>query len=390
MIEVIQDEGSIGGHGGADALELFNSRVHGVLTPVLQEPLSLDSRLHLPKQPELFLHGMHGHEGLIDFEQAVQALAFFPLEVFVIGEEEEAGALEGFMSELIALSLKLAAEFVHRPVDEGDEVIVIEDDGDAGQMFFDGGDVSVAEVHGHGLEIGGAAAEGFEEGDDAVSALAGGGVEDSSALEVNDDGHVNVSFADAEFINGDVADVLESDVAVFSLEGAAVDVLDEVPSGPEEVGAGGDGGEAEDFEDHSFEGTGVGSPGIGEGEMGPCQGAAVSALEAMDEQKEPDLAGADRGESKVADFAALVSGVWAFALGTDGELPAHFGMNPDFAGDGLGFTILDMFDSEGMIEDRGGHGLTPWLVGLPSVLSCPPFFKCGHLSLNRMNQFYNH
>jgi len=388
MLEIIEDEGSIGGDGGADAHQLFNSRVHRVLTPVGQEPLRLDSRLQLPQQAELLFHGVHGHEGLVDFEQSVEALSFFPGQVFVVGEEEEARALESFVPEPVALPLKLAAEFIHRPVDEGGEVVMIENDGDAGEVFFDGPDVGVADVHGHGPEIGRPAGEGFEEGNDAFAAFSFGEVEDASAGEIDDDGHVNVAFADAEFINGDVTDVLETDVAVFALEGAAVDILDQVPSGPEEEGAGGDGGEFKQFEDQALEGAGIGETRSGEGEMGPGEGSAVAAFQPMHDQIEPGLMPADLGQAQGPNFAALVDSVRTLTYRTSGELASHLGVNPDLPRHKIGFTILDIFDSEGMIKHRGGHGLTPWFVDLPSILSCPPFFKISNLPLNRMNPIY--
>jgi hypothetical protein len=112
------------------------------------------------------------------------------------------------------------------------------------------------------------------------------------------------------------------------------------------------------------------------------------ALEPVDEEEEPDLPQPDGREAEVPDFSALIGGVPALAMGAYRELSSHLGMEPDFAGDEFGLSILDMLDSEGMMEDRGGHGLTPWWLVLPSVISCPPFFKFGHLSLSRMNRLF--
>src|SRR3990172_10978354 len=98
----------------------------------------------------------------------------------------------------------------------------------------------------------------------------------------------------------------------------------------------------------------------------------------MHEQMEPGLMLADLGQAQVSDFAALADGVRTFTFRTSGELASHLGMNPDLPQDKIGFAILDILDSEGMIKHRGGHGLTPWLVVLPSVFSYPPFFKSNY------------
>ena len=109
-------------------------------------------------------------------------------------------------------------------------MITVKDNGYMREMFPGRVGVAGAHIHGHRLELFSLFRHGSEKRRDRLLARALNGVEDSTGLEINEDGHVGVALFQTELVDPKITNLAQIDGPVFQSEPSFVDLLDQIPT----------------------------------------------------------------------------------------------------------------------------------------------------------------
>ena len=201
------------GHEGIGKLgEHGDSRIPCPARPVEKEGLGCLLGGPGPEPPEVLLHVIGAGQRLIKFQglsQSVRLPSVGP-EVFRVFQKQPPGALQDGLVLDTSLAVERAPEVGELVIEKLDDMKMVKHDGGPGHMLADRADVGRGHVDGHGLDLGLGAFQSFPEGREGLCSLAIPHKDHGSGLEVQDDGEIAMTLADADLVNGYLLEVLEA------------------------------------------------------------------------------------------------------------------------------------------------------------------------------------
>ena len=318
VIVVGQDAGSVGHEGIGKLGEHGDSRIPCPARPVKEEGFgSLLAGLG-PELPEVLLHVIGAGQRLIEFQglsQSVRLPSVGP-EVFRVFQKQPPGALQDGLVLDTSLAVERTPEVGELVIEKLDDMKMVKHDGGPGQVLADRAGVGRGHVEGHGLDLGLGAFQSFPEGCEGLGAFAVPHKDHGSGLEVQDNGEIAMTLADADLVNGYLLEVLEAGAGKALLEVAPLNVLDHVPAHLQMTGHVLDGHVAAQLQGVALKGLGVGAAGISKTDFGLPHHPAGRAKEAFDSQGYPDRLQADGQGTELADDFSLCPYLAGPAAGT--------------------------------------------------------------------------
>ena len=210
--------------------------------------------------------------------------------------------------------VEFAAQGTELVVEQLDDVEVIEDVDDVGEVFADGPDVGLAHVGGHGTDLGPRRAEPLPEGHQGLNALAVADEDHRSGEEVQDHGKIAVALADRDFIAGDLLQLPQFRGAEPARKRRGLNVLDGVPTHLQVLGDGLDGHVSREVEGEAFEGPRVTLARVGEVQLHLTHVLADEAVDAWHRELDLHGFGADGHGAEGPGYASLRPHVVAAAV----------------------------------------------------------------------------
>lgn len=341
------------GYSGKDA----DTGVHGVFEPDIQEAFGTYNIFFLPKESELLFDGMSKEKGLIGLKESIEADLSIGIERVVVSKQEETIALEGLLPELIELLLLPSSNLIHSLVHESRYMVVIKDDIDSRQPLAHRRIVASAHVHGHRLKLFCLPGEFSEEGAEILFAFAFHGMQDSTALYVDKDGHVFMALSQTEFIDSNVFQFVQRDGPVKRTEFVFVNIFHQIPSHSEELGDRADGAKLQKIQNSQCKGADISVLAIHEGQSGPPEMIAPPTFEPVEQKIQKASLSSQRTHPQESSFLSFKDSLSATALGTLYKLVGHPGIDRDAVSQIVGRFIVDTPYPKSMVEYRRGHGL---------------------------------
>src|ERR1035437_1995228 len=209
---------------------LADARFVGPSAPLVEERPHLAIGGLLPKQAQGFLEQIASEQGLIVLERLIEARQFLLLHVLAAHQEQIPDPLHGLLHRAAGFVDHLSAQAIQFLVHQLDDVETVEHDCRLGQVLHHGRPVTGTHVHGHGLNLRRAQAQGPPERAQRIPAAPLSNPDDLAGVEVNDQGVELFVAAKVNLVNGQAANVLQAGVAIALLQPGLNDFLDRIPS----------------------------------------------------------------------------------------------------------------------------------------------------------------
>src|ERR1035441_4228883 len=177
-----------------------------------------------------FLEQVASEQGFIVLERLIEARQFLLLHVLAAHQQQIPDPLHGLLHRAAGFVAHLSAQTIQFLVHQLDDVEAVEDDCRLGQVLHHGRPVTGTHVHGHGLNLRRAQAQGPPERAQRIPAAPLSNPDDLAGVEVNDQGVELFVAAKVNLVNGQAADVLQAGVAIALLQPGLNDFLDRIPS----------------------------------------------------------------------------------------------------------------------------------------------------------------
>ena len=356
MFEVVENPGPVSSQSLGHSGKLFDPGLHGVFEPQIKEFLRTLRFCLLPKELQLLFHGMSDEEGLVCFKKRIEPGLPAGFKGTVVSEQQEATALERLLSQVVQFSLLLPADLIECLVHERYDVEAVKDNVHTGEALANGGEVTAAHVHGDGLKVSCFAGESFQKGTDVLLAFAFNSMEDSSALEIGNDGHVLMALAETELIDSDMPDLPQLDGSVKKGKPFFVDLFDHVPSHSEVLGDRLNRAELEKIQDRERKGANVAVFAVHEGKTLPPQTAAFPTFEPVKHEIEKTPLSPHGTHPEQAPLLPLESGSPGATLRTFHIPLGRPGAEEQAVSEEVHGFVPDTFHAESMVEYGRGHG----------------------------------
>jgi hypothetical protein len=237
MEEVIQEPETVVHKGSSDFFEFLDAGVFGIGAPCIRERGSLFHGVLFPKLSELFLHSVESEQRSIGLEQLMKQDLFFLIEGFLVFQNQKPGAFENLFAFFLQLGLLVPAEILDAFVHEGGDVVVIKEDGHMKEVFFNSRDERDAHVHGDGLRFAGFSSQNLEKGGDVMTSFPFHSMQDATGFQVHKDAHIGLTLADTELVNRKILKLLQRKCFIPALQMLLVNVLDQIPTDPQDSGS---------------------------------------------------------------------------------------------------------------------------------------------------------
>ena len=161
---------------------------------------------HAPEPTEILLQEVCLKERFVERFKSFQVKESVIIESFPAPEEKEPTPFQDVSLGTPQVAIHVAPRCVDGCVCHGDDVIWVVDDFDFRKDISYGKQIGRPHIHSHRLEWRPHSSESTEKGDDRVSASTFFRMKDFTAFQIQDDGHVLVTFADREFVDRDQSD----------------------------------------------------------------------------------------------------------------------------------------------------------------------------------------
>lgn len=146
-------------------------------------------------------------------------------------------------------------------------------------------------------------------------------------IKIGDHGHIMMAFLEAELIDADALHLMKRDFAIEKLQPFLVDVFDQVPANPEEIGNRTDRCEPQHIEHREGKGSHIAM-----WKSRPPQSQTRSALQTMEDEFEHALLASDRAHGEEPSPFPFETGFAASANRAFDPLMVHLGAENDPVG----------------------------------------------------------
>jgi len=240
---------------------------------------------------EFFLEVVSGVEGLIQPECLFKAFFFSFLFVKMIRplEEKPPRSFEDILLKLVGgFPVKVSAKSRQLVVEELHHMEMIKDNGGPGEMVHDSAYVCGRHIDGNGFDPCPGMAQLFPERFQCLCPFPITHKYDSATVQIENDGHIAVSFLDRNLINGHMAEVLERRMGELLLQMPFLDILDGIPGDAQVPGHIQDCHVLRKVQGIPLKGPGIGEAGIGEAELYLADRRATPARYPLDVEIKKD------------------------------------------------------------------------------------------------------
>ncbi len=344
-----------------------DSRLHSILNPHFKEALCTVKLLIVPEESQLLFHGMSNEKGVIGLKEGIESGFAIRVKGVVVSQEQETIPFEGFLSEFVQLSLLASSDFINGLVHESRDVVAVKDNINMGQPPTNSRIITSAHVHGDRIEFLCLLGELFDEGLDLFFTPAFNGMQDSSILDIDKNGHVFMALSQAELINSKVFDFMQGNRPVEQREPLFVDLFDKIPAHCEVLRDRTDGAKLQKIQSCECERPYITVFTIHKGQSGPPKMSTPQAFESVEQKVQETPFPSNGTHTQKSSFLPFETGLSICAFWAPHILIRHSGIDVDAVSREMAGLIVDTFQTKSMVEYRCGHGLiSPPVVRLQS------------------------
>lgn len=119
VLEITEESDFVSGQGFRDPGKWFDPGLHDILAPDIKEAFPALTIVTIPEESQLLFHGMGDEKRLVGGQQGIQPGLPIGLKRFVVFQQQQPIALEGFLPEFIQFPLLASPDLINGSVHEG-------------------------------------------------------------------------------------------------------------------------------------------------------------------------------------------------------------------------------------------------------------------------------
>lgn len=201
----------------------------------------------------------------------------------------------------------------------------------------------------------------LEKRHDILPSFAFHGMQNATGLQIHEDAHIGMTFADTELVDTEVLEFSQWGSLTAAVQMLLVHIVDQIPAHAEDFGCPLDGHPMKQVDSELGKAFCLSLLFFDKRQFGPSQGSALLPPKAPYQQTQKSRSPANRHHAERPGFGTfLPDGPPTSTHRAVLDSKSHLGLEDRPSLFVYRLNVLDSFQSKGMIEQGGGHGRYPF------------------------------